>query len=199
MRAQKTNTDIRQEQIVEAALELIGEQGAYALSIAGIAERVGIVPSAIYRHFKSKDDVLDGILDLLRKRLLGNVERVRKETPAAMERLKLLLTRHAYMLNESQAIPYVVFSDAIYTGHPERKARVAQIITGYLREIQEIIEDGRQEGTIRKDIDTHTAALMFLGMIFPAAVFRNVTEGRFDMINHVEKAWPVFAGGVEAQ
>ncbi len=197
MRAPKTHTGIRQEQIVEAALELIGQQGAYALSIAGIAERVGIVPSAIYRHFKSKDDLLDAILELLRKRLMTNVKRVRKETPEAIQRLKLLLTRHARMVNENQAIPYVVFSDAIYTGHPERKARVAQIITGYLREIQKIIENGRQEGTIRKDIDTHTTAVMFLGMIFPAAVLRNVTEGRFDMVNHVENAWPVFAGGIE--
>ena len=199
MRAQKTNTDIRQEQIVEAALELIGENGVYALSISGIAERVGIVPSALYRHFKSKDDVLDAILELLRKRLMGNVERVREESSEAMQRLKLLLNRHARMLSENRAIPFVVFSDGIYTGHSERKDRVAQIITGYLREIQKIIEDGCQEGSIRKDIDTHTAALMFLGMIFPAAVLRNVTEGRFDMINHVEKAWPAFARSIEVK
>ena len=132
MRAQKTNTDIRQEQIVEAALELIGENGVYALSISGIAERVGIVPSALYRHFKSKDDVLDAILELLRKRLMGNVERVREESSEAMQRLKLILNRHARMLSENRAIPFVVFSDGIYTGHSERKAMVARIIMIYL-------------------------------------------------------------------
>jgi len=59
MRAQKTETEVRQEQIIEAALELIGAEGVGALNIAGIAEQVGIVPSALYRHFKSKDVVLD--------------------------------------------------------------------------------------------------------------------------------------------
>jgi AcrR family transcriptional regulator len=197
MRAQKTTTEIRQEQIVEAALELIGEEGVYALSIAGIANRVGIVPSAIYRHFKSKDDVLDAILDLLRQRLLGNVEKVEKKSPEAIQRLKLLLSRHVRMLNENRAIPHVVFSDGIYTGHSERKARVAQIIMTYLSRIQKIIEDGQQDGTIRKDIDAFTAAVMFLGMILPAAVLWNITEGQFDMIGHAENAWPAFVRSVE--
>lgn len=192
MRAQKTETELRQEQIVEAALELIGAEGVYALSIVGIAERVGIVPSALYRHFKSKDDVLDGVLKLLRKRLLSNVKQVRKQTPDALQRLRLLLMKQAHMLSENRAIPHVVFSDGIYTGHPDRKAKVAEIITSYLKQIQKIIEEGKQDSTIREDVVPTTASVMFLGMILPAAVLWNVTEGVFDMIAHTENAWPAF-------
>lgn len=193
MRAQKTETEARQEQIIEAALELIGAEGVNALSIAGIAERVGIVPSALYRHFKSKDDVLEAVLELLRKRLLVIVAQTRKESSEAVQRLKSLLNRHASMLSENRAIPHVVFSDGIYTGHPERKAKVAQLITGYIDKIKEIVEEGQQEGTIREDVVPMTVAIMFLGMILPAAVLWNVSEGRFDMIAHVENAWQSFA------
>jgi AcrR family transcriptional regulator len=192
MRAQKTETELRQEQIVEAALELIGAEGFYALSITKIAERVGIVPSALYRHFKSKDDVLDGVLDLLKKRLLRNVKDVRKQTPDALQRLRLLLKKQAHMLSENRAIPHVVFSDGIYTGHPDRKAKVAETITSYLKQIQKIIKEGKQNGTIRQDVVPTTAAVMFLGMILPAVVLWNVTEGVFDMIAHTENAWPAF-------
>lgn len=192
MRAQKTETELRQEQIVEAALELIGAEGFYALSITKIAERVGIVPSALYRHFKSKDDVLDGVLDLLKKRLLSNVKHVRKQTPDALQRLRLLLMKQAHMLSENRAIPHVVFSDGIYTGHPDRKAKVAEIMTSYLKQIQKIIEEGKQNGTIRQDVVPSTASVMFLGMILPAVVLWNVSEGVFDMIAHTKNAWPAF-------
>jgi AcrR family transcriptional regulator len=198
MRAQKTETEVRQEQIIEAALELIGAEGVYALNIAGIAERVGIVPSALYRHFKSKDDVLDAVLELIKTRLLINVTQVRKETPEALQRLKSLLMRHARMLSENRAIPHVVFSDGVYTGHPERKAKVAEIITSYLDRIQKIIEEGKQEGTIREDVVPTTASVMFLGMILPAAVIWNVSEGGFDMITHMENAWPTFVRCIAA-
>ena len=192
MRARKTETELRQEQIVEAALELIGTEGFYALSITKIAERVGIVPSALYRHFKSKDDVLDGVLELIKKRLLSNVKHVREQTPDALQRLRLLLMKQAHMLSENRAIPHVVFSDGIYTGHPDRKAKVAETITSYLKQIQKIIEEGKQNGTIRQDVVPSTASVMFLGMILPAVVLWNVSEGVFDMIAHTEKAWPAF-------
>lgn len=192
MRAQKTETDIRQEQIVAAALELIGADGVSALSIAGIAERVGIVPSALYRHFKSKDDVLDAVLDLLKRRLLDNVTQARKQTPDALPRLKSLLMRHARMLSENRAIPYVVFSDGIYAGHPERKAKVAEILMAYIGRIQEIITQGITDSSIREDVVPMTAAVMFLGIILPGAVLWNISEGSFDMIAHVESAWPAF-------
>jgi len=192
VRAQKIETEARQEQIIEAALELIAADGVNALSIAGIAERVGIVPSALYRHFKSKDDVLDAVLELLKTRLLGNVAQVRKETSGALPRLKSLLMRHARMLSENQAIPHVVFSDGIYTGHPERKAKVAEIMMSYLGRIQEIIAEGKEEGTIHEDVIPMTASAMFLGMILPAAILRNVSEGGFDVIAHAQNAWPAF-------
>jgi len=192
MRAQKTETEARQEQIIEAALDLIGTEGVYALSIAGIAERVGIVPSALYRHFKSKDDVLDAVLELIKARLLANVTQVRKETPNALPRLKSLLMRQVRMINENRAIPHVVFSDGIYSGHPERKAKVASIIITYLGNIQKIVEEGIQDRSIRQDVIPSTASVMFLGMILPAAIIWNVSGGNFDMIAHAQNAWPAF-------
>ncbi len=190
--APKTQTIERQEQIVQAALELINDSGVTGLSIAGIAQKVGIVPSALYRHFRNKDAVLDALLDLIRQRLLDNVVHVRRKTPVPLEQLNLLFTRHTAMLSGNRAIPHVVFSDAVYNGHPDRKAKVAQIITGYLKEVEFIIESGRQDGTIHKSVIPATAAIMFLGMIMPAAVLWNVSGGNFDMAAHISTAWPAY-------
>lgn len=199
MRARKTESEFRQQQIVRAALELISAEGVSALNIAGIAERVGIVPSALYRHFKSKDEVLDAVLDSIERRLADNVSRVGEETKGALPRLHSLLLRHARMLSENRAIPQVVFSDGVYTGRPERKAKVAGIILNYLKKIEEIVRDGQGEGGIREDLDPATASLMFLGLILPAAVLGSVTEGRFDTIAHAEQAWPVFVRSIATQ
>jgi AcrR family transcriptional regulator len=198
MPAPKTQTIERQEQIVQAALELINESGVAGLSIAGIAEKVGIVPSALYRHFTSKDAVLDAVLDLIRKRLMDNVAHVRELTDVPLDQLRLLVMRHAALLNENRAIPSVVFSEAVYTGNPERKAKIAGIITGYLAGIQAIIVSGQQDGSIRKDLSPATAAVLFMGMILPATVLWNVSEGRFDITGHVTSAWPLFERSIAA-
>jgi AcrR family transcriptional regulator len=196
MRARKTETEIRKEQIIEAALDQIGAEGVYALSISGIARRVGIVPSAFYRHFNSKEDVLAGVLETVKTRLLKNVVEVRRETPDAVERLRLLMMRHVHMLNNNRAVPYIVFSDGIYTGDRSLKTKVVHTITTYLNEVQKIFEEGVHAGILRQDVAPATAAVMFLGVILPAAVLSNLTRGGFDMIGHVENAWSLFARSI---
>jgi AcrR family transcriptional regulator len=198
MRAPKINTGIRQEQIAEAAIDLIAAEGVNSLSIAGIAERVGIVPSAFYRHYKSKDDVLDAILDQLRIKLLGNVAAVRKESNKATERLKRLMQRHVSLLAENHVIPQIVFSYSFYAGHRERKNKVKGIVADYLAEVKNIVVEGQKDGTIRTGVSPETVSVMFLGMVLPTAVIRNVTGGRFDVNRYVEKAWPVFERGISA-
>lgn len=198
MRAPKTGTEVRREQILEAALELIGEEGVYALNISRIAAKVGIVPSALYRHFKSKDEVLNAILQLIKTRILGNITQAGKSSGRSLECLRLLLMRHAGMLSENRAIPCLVFSDGIHTGNRMRQAKVAEIISTHLRKIQEIIDGGIRDGSIREDVDPQAASIMFLGMLLPAAVLHNISEGGFDIVGHAEKAWPAFAKGIAA-
>lgn len=198
MRAPKIHTEIRREQIAEAAIELIAAEGVHSLSIAGIAERVGIVPSAFYRHYKSKDEVLDAILDQLRIKLLGNVKAVRKESKKAPQRLKRLMQRHINLLAENHVIPQIVFSDSIYAGRPERKNKVKGIVSDYLGEVRKMVAEGQKDGTLSAGISPETVSVMFLGMVLPTAVIRNVSSGRFDVNRYVDKAWPVFERGITA-
>ncbi|MBW2017868.1 MAG: TetR/AcrR family transcriptional regulator [Deltaproteobacteria bacterium] len=196
MGAQKMNTESRKEQIAQAALDLIGSHGLQALSIANVAERVGLVPSGIYRHFKSKDDLLSATLDLIGKRLLSNVESVRRETPDALERLRVLLMREIRLLLENQAIPHVIFSESIFTDSVDRKDRVRAVITGYFQEVEKIVREGQREGRLRADVDPLTVVLMFKGMVLPAIVLWKVTRGNVDLVRQAEAEWELFSAAV---
>ncbi len=196
MSAQKVDTEIRQIQIVQAALDLIGSDGVQALNIASVAERVGLVPSGIYRHFGSKDELLNATLDLIEERLLGNIMLVRKQSEKALNRLKLLLIREINLLMENQAIPHIVFSETIFTGSIRRKAKVRALITRYLHEIEKIVKEGQERGELRKDISALTIVLMFKGMVLPAVVLWKITDGGVDLIAHAEEAWELFYSAV---
>jgi len=94
LRAPKQDTAVRQEQIAQAALELVAEDGLKSLSVASLAERVGLVPSGLYRHFKDKEAIVDAVLDLIERRLLANVTAVCEEESEPLVCLRQLLERH---------------------------------------------------------------------------------------------------------
>ena len=49
--------------LVREALALLDSEGLNALTMRNLADRLGVVPNALYRHVKDKDDLLDGVLD----------------------------------------------------------------------------------------------------------------------------------------
>ena len=198
MRREKLNTEVRQEQIVQAAMNLIARQGLRRLSMAAIANEIGLVPSALYRHFKSKNDIVDMILDFIRERLLTNIRITCKETSDPMERLQRILRRHVETLRENRAIPRIIFTEDVFSGNPKRKTKVYRIINGYLQGLNQIIRDGQKMGEIRSDIDSKTVALMFLGMIQPGVILWFLSDGKFDISKESERNWNVFREAISA-
>ena len=54
---------LSRDQVVTEALAIISSQGVPALSMRGLAARLGVVPAALYRHVHSKEELYDLVLD----------------------------------------------------------------------------------------------------------------------------------------
>lgn len=57
------------ERIVDEALTLFSLQGYKGTTVKNIADAVGIKDSSIYKHFKSKQEILDAIVDQMKGRM----------------------------------------------------------------------------------------------------------------------------------
>ncbi len=197
MRADKQTSQVRQEQIARAAMALIAGQGMKGLSVASVARRVGLVPSALYRHFKGKDDILEATIELVRNRLSDNIRVIRQESSSPLKQLKSLLILHMKTIREFKAIPRIVFSDDVYAGHPQRKVRIYKIIRDYLGQVGDIVALGQQRGQINPSLNRETISVMFLGLIQPQAVLWHLSDGKFDVTKQSDEAWTIFEKAIQ--
>jgi AcrR family transcriptional regulator len=195
--ARKLDSEVRQEQIAQAALAVIAQHGVRRLNIAAVARRVGVVPSALYRHFKSKDAILDTIIAMVRERLLENVRAVTQAVPDPFEQLRLLLSRHVQFITDNQALPRILFSEQVYEGRPGRRRAMFRTIQAYLAQVGDIVKAGQAHGRMRKDLDPGTVAVMFLGMVQPAAILWQMSDGEFDIAQHSQRAWEMFVEAIQ--
>ena len=60
---QSARRTLTRERVVAEALAAISTDGAQALSMRALAARLGVVPGALYRHVRSKEQLHDLILD----------------------------------------------------------------------------------------------------------------------------------------
>lgn len=197
--AQKLDTEVRQEQIAQAALAVVARHGFRRLNIAQVARLVGIVPSALYRHFPSKDAIVDTVMGLVRERLLENVRVVTHAASDPFEQLRLLLMRHVQFIADNHALPRIIFSEQVYEGKPGRRRAMLRTIETYLDKVADIVRKGQADGRVRNDIDPSTVAVMFLGLIQPAAILSHMSEGQFDVTGHTDRAWQIFVEAIRAR
>jgi AcrR family transcriptional regulator len=61
---------LTEDEILDAALGLLGDGGPHAASVRGIAARVGVAPNAVYTYFPDKAAVIEALVE----RLLGEVD-----------------------------------------------------------------------------------------------------------------------------
>ena len=56
---------LNRERILDTALALVDEEGIEALSMRKLGQALGYEAMSLYNHVANKDDLLDGILDLV--------------------------------------------------------------------------------------------------------------------------------------
>lgn len=191
----KLSSRVRRDQIVEAVLAAAADHDVGSLSVADVARRVGVAPSALYRHYPSKDAMLEDTLARLGRRLHDNLAQVRRESPDALAALERLLALHVQLVRETRAMPLMLFSEGFFREPPRRRMLLA-VVTRYRRAVAGLVREAQAQGGIRADLAPQAVALLFLGLFQPAALLWHLSDGRFDIASHARRAWEVFAAGV---
>ena len=64
-RTTQKRAPLSRDRVLRAAIELADEGGTAALTMQAIGHRLGVEAMSLYRHVRNKDDILDGIVDLV--------------------------------------------------------------------------------------------------------------------------------------
>jgi AcrR family transcriptional regulator len=105
----RTREPLSRERILQAAVALADQGGVESLSMRKIAQELGVVPMALYKHVANKDELLDGLVDVVIGEIDPPLEGVDWKT-AMRERIlsaRRALLRHpwASKVIESRAEP----------------------------------------------------------------------------------------------
>lgn len=190
----KKTTDVRRDEIITASLRIIEKNGLDNLSVADIAAEIDLVPSAIYRHFGGKEDIINALIDFVDRSLQSNAARVAAQAGPSVRQLELLYGLHTDFLKTQPAIPRIVFSLLASNKKPAFKKRILAVIANYVKQVQAMIAQGQSSGEITAAIDPSAAALLFLGMIQPLVILSQTGDEAVNIFK--QDMWTVYARGI---
>ena len=160
----RETTDIRQEQIKKAVLEIISNEGLHNLSTRNLAKKIGLSEGAIFRHFTTKRDIIKGIMDDVANDLVGSLRNITISPVKAEEKLFKYICHNVKYLQENQGITILLFSEATHMGDQELKDKLNQILSEQKQLIIKIVKDGIAEGVWDKSLKSEDIATLYMGI-----------------------------------
>ncbi len=160
----RETTDTRQEQIKKAVLEIIADEGLHNISTRNLAKRIGFSEGAIFRHFRSKRDIIKGIMDDVEADLIGSLRSIVISPVKSETKLYNYLCRNVKYLRENRGITILLFSEATHLGDKELKDKLNQILSEQKQFIIKMIKDGIAEGVWDKNVNPQDIATLYMGI-----------------------------------
>ncbi|MCA1959614.1 MAG: TetR/AcrR family transcriptional regulator [Desulfomonile sp.] len=151
--------------ILEAATRLFVNKGYHGTSIADITEAANITRGALYCHFASKSALLLALVDKFEKEFLDELVYAVKNTKGtALAKLNRMVSFSSDFAgkNRELCLLLTILSAELQGPDSEFDNSFRRLYSKYARFLRKIIEDGKREGVIGHDLDTHTLAYVII-------------------------------------
>lgn len=159
----------RKNEILDAAAELFAAKGYEKTSTGDILDRVGIARGTLYYHFKSKEDILDALIERMTCMLIAEAEKVAEDKSLPVVE-RLVRTIMSLNMDSGEAS---IGHEVLQQVHKPQNALMHQkmqqsLLDGVVPLLADLVEEGNAEGVFHVEYPRETTELL---IVYPVTVF----------------------------
>ncbi len=192
-RVEKNN---KYHQILEAAVKVFARQGFHQSTVAQIAKEAGVADGTIYLYFKNKDDILVQFFRFRTQQVFESFREAVDGAETSTDKLRNLVRRHLaeFQRDRDGAVVYQVET---HQNSRLAEAQIREMSKMYRDLISEIIEQGQQEGAIRKDLYVGLVKRFIIGAVDEVINTWLHAEEDYDLVSMADPLVELFIKGIE--
>ena len=182
-------------QILEAAVKVFARQGFHQSTVAEIAKEAGVADGTIYLYFKNKDDILVQFFSYRAKQVFESFREEVDRAQTSLDKLRNVVRRHLaeFQRDRDGAVVYQVET---HQNSRLAEAQIREMSQMYRDLISEIVEQGQQEGTIRRDLYVGLVKRFIIGAVDEVINTWLHSDGEYDLISMADPLVELFIKGI---
>jgi TetR/AcrR family transcriptional regulator len=159
---------VGQLRILKAVATLL-ENPATKLTVQRIATEIHVTDGAIYRHYKSKDEIFEAIAGYMESNLLGPLNAAPKQTEHTPKRLELVFEQHMAFLEGHPGLARLMLGGGSTESQP--LAERLKLLNAKVRaQLVQLLKFGEAQGVMQQDVSPEQATEMLYGLLVATAV-----------------------------
>ncbi len=116
----------RRVQILQTLAEMLEQPGAERITTAALAARLDVSEAALYRHFASKAQMFEGLIEFIESSVFTLVNQIAEREPSGQAQARKVLAVLLQFGEKNPGMTRVMVGDALVFEHERLSARMSQ-------------------------------------------------------------------------
>jgi TetR/AcrR family transcriptional regulator len=116
----------RREQILQTLAGMLEQPGSERITTALLAAKLDVSEAALYRHFASKAQMFEGLLDFIESSVFTITNQIAEREPAGAQQARRMVSALLQFAEKNPGMARVMVGDALVFEHDRLAARMAQ-------------------------------------------------------------------------
>ena len=117
----------RKQQILEVLAEMLEKPAPEKITTAALAARLDVSEAALYRHFASKAQMFEGLIEFIETTLFTLVNKIAAETPGGAAQAQQIVSVLLGFAEKNPGMTRVLIGDALVNEDERLQARINQV------------------------------------------------------------------------
>ena len=117
----------RKLQILHALAEMLEAPAAEKITTAALAARLDVSEAALYRHFASKAQMFEGLIEFIEETLFGMINKITSEETNGLKQLEAITAMLLSFAQKNRGMTRVLIGDALVHENERLQLRINQL------------------------------------------------------------------------
>lgn len=117
----------RRTQILQTLAGMLEQPGGERVTTAALAARLDVSEAALYRHFASKAQMFEGLIEFIEQSLIGLINQINEREGEAGGRIAKIITMLMQFGEKNPGMTRVMTGDALVFEHERLQQRINQL------------------------------------------------------------------------
>ncbi|MBS4097890.1 MAG: nucleoid occlusion factor SlmA [Sulfuricella sp.] len=117
----------RKLQILQVLAQMLEAPHGEKITTAALAGKLDVSEAALYRHFASKAQMFEGLIEFIEETLFRLINKVASEEPSAVRQIESILTLLLGFAQTNRGMTRVLIGDALVHENERLQARINQL------------------------------------------------------------------------
>jgi TetR/AcrR family transcriptional regulator len=152
----------RKVQILQTLAGMLETPQAGKITTAALAARVEVSEAALYRHFASKAQMFEGLIEFIEQTLFSLINRILAEEPQGLQQAQAMVQLLLGFAEKNRGMTRVLTGEALVNENERLQARVNQMLDRVEASLKQALRIAASQGGVGQTLDAAAGANLVL-------------------------------------